>query len=71
MRSPVPLVQAMELVPTPGPALSRARQLDLVLDNDRLQGMTAAQRQAALQALAQLLLEASGAVIKEAGDDDA
>jgi hypothetical protein len=32
--------------------------------------MTTAQRKAALKTLAQLVLEASGAVIKEAGDDD-
>jgi hypothetical protein len=33
--------------------------------------MTAAQRQAVLKTVAQLLLEASGAVTVEAGDDDA
>ena len=72
MGSLVPLARATELVPRPRSALPTApRQLDLVLDDVRLQGMTAAQRQAALKALAQLLLEASGAVTTEAGDDDA
>jgi len=35
-------------------------QLDLVLDDVRLQGMTAAQRQTVLRAFARLLLEAGG-----------
>lgn len=72
MGSLVPLARAMEVVPRPKLALSKApRQLDLALDDARLQGMTTAQRAAALKALAQLLLEASGAVTAEVGDDDA
>ena len=68
----VPLARASELVPRPKSALlTLPRQLDLVLDDVRLQGMTAAQRRAALKSLAQLLLEASGAVATEVGDDDA
>jgi hypothetical protein len=47
------------------------RQLDLVLDDVRLRGMTPAERQAALRALAHLLLEASGIARQEAGDDRA
>ena len=47
------------------------RQLDLVLDDVRLQSVTAAQRQVVLKAMAQLLIEASGAVTVESGDDDA
>jgi hypothetical protein len=51
--------------------LASPRQLDLILDDIRLQGMTAAERHVVLNALAQLLLEARGAVTTEAGDDDA
>ena len=47
------------------------RQFALVLDDVRLQNMTAAQRQTVLKTVAQLLLEASGAVTVEAGDDGA
>jgi hypothetical protein len=72
MGSLVPLARATQVVPRPKLALSTThRQLDLVLDDVRLHGMTAAQRQAALKALARLLLEASGAVTTEVGDDDA
>lgn len=72
MGSLVPLVQATEVVPRPRFAVSATpRQLDLVLDDVRLQDMTGAQRQAALKALAQLLLVASGAVIRGGSDDDA
>jgi hypothetical protein len=72
MGSLVPLARASELVRTPRAAHPRPpRQLDLVLDGVRLQSMTAAQRQAILKAVAQLLLEASGAATTEAGDDDA
>ena len=72
MASQLPLARKTEPAPTPEPPLPISpRQLDLVLDDVRLQGVTAAQRRAALQALAQLLLEASGAVMTEAGDDDA
>ena len=47
------------------------RQLDLVLDDTRFRGMTPAERQAVLRALARLLLEASGVAMREAGDDNA
>ena len=47
------------------------RQLDLVLDDVRLRGMTPAERQAVLEALAHLLLEASGIATQEVGDDNA
>ncbi len=69
MRSPLPLARASQLVPRSRP--TRPRQLDLVLDDLRLQSVTAAQRHAVLKAMAQLLIEASGAVTAEAGDDDA
>jgi len=45
-------------------------QLDLIFDDVRLRGMTAAERQAMLGALARLLLEASGAAPQEPSDDN-
>jgi hypothetical protein len=72
MGSQVQLTRTAELAPRPGSAPGTApRQLNLVLDDVRLQGMTTVQRQAALKPLAQLLLEASGAVTEEYSDDDA
>lgn len=68
MGSLLPLARALELVPRP--RLAPPRQLDLVLDDVRLQSVTAAQRQTTLKVMAQLLIEASGAVTAEAGDDD-
>ncbi len=63
--------RASGLAPRPRSALpTRTRQLDLVLDDVSLRGMTTEQRKAALKMLAQLLLEASGSVIKGASDDD-
>lgn len=53
----------------PSRPVTAPRQLNLVLDDVVLQGMTAAQRQAALKSLAQLVLEASGAKTWEVGDD--
>jgi hypothetical protein len=47
------------------------RQLDLVLDDERLQGMTATERRAVLMTLARLLLEAGGIAMRELGDDNA
>jgi hypothetical protein len=72
MRSLVVLAQRAELAPRlkPRPP-SASRQLDLVLDDVRLQGMTAVERQAALRSLARLLLEASGVAMLEASDDHA
>ena len=52
-------------------ALPCPRQLDLVLHDARLKGMTTAQRQAARIALAHLLVEASGIGTGEAGHDHA
>ncbi len=70
MGSLVALARATQLVPRPpSRPLTAPRQLDLVLDDVVLQGMTAAQRQAAIQSLAQLLLEARGSATREAGDD--
>ena len=50
--------------------LSKApRQLDLVLDDMRIQGMTPVERQAVLRSLALLMHEASGLTVREVGDD--
>ena len=46
-------------------------QLDLVLDDVRLRGMTPAERQAVRRTLARLLLEAGGVATREVGDDHA
>jgi hypothetical protein len=71
MGSLTPLARASQLVQTPRTVLpASSRQFALVLDDVRLQRMTAAQRQAVLKTVAQLLLEASGAVTAEAGDDN-
>jgi hypothetical protein len=48
-----------------------SRQLDLILDDTRLRGMTLVERQAVLRALAGLLLEASGVAKREVSDDNA
>ncbi len=72
MGSLLPLTRASELARKPRPVLpAPPRQLNLVLDDVRLQSVTAAQRQAVLKAMAQLLIEASGVVTVESGDDDA
>ena len=72
MGSLLPLARRTELAPRPErTALTVPRQLDLVLDDVRLRGMTPAERQAALRSLAHLLLEASGIATPEAGDDHA
>jgi hypothetical protein len=68
----VPLVRRPQLVVRTGRRLPAAlRQLDLVLHDARLEGMTTAERQAAIRALAHLLLEASGITTWEGGDDNA
>jgi hypothetical protein len=72
MGSLLPLAARTELVRRPeNKALTIPRQLDLVLDNVRLRGMTPAERHAALRSLAYLLLEASGIATREADDDHA
>jgi hypothetical protein len=72
MGSLVPLTRRTQLAPrSEHLPLTAPRQLDLVLDDVRLRGMTAAERQAALGSLARLLVEASGIVMREVGDDHA
>jgi hypothetical protein len=72
MRSHLPLARRTELAPSleHKPPTS-PRQLGLVLDDVRLRGMTPPERRAALRSLARLLLEASGLVTEEAGNDHA
>ena len=70
MGSPVPLTRRTDLAPKPEHLSPKSpRQLDLVLDDTRLQGMTPPERQAALRAMARLMLEASGLAMREVGND--
>ena len=68
----VPLTRGMQLVPRSHHGTRMGpRQLDLVLDDVRLLGMTATERRVVLMTLARLLLEAGGAAKQELGDDNA
>lgn len=70
MGSLIPLTRSTRLaVRRRHPLATTPRQLDLVLDDARLRGMTPTQRQAALLSLAHLLLEAARVATREAGDD--
>jgi hypothetical protein len=70
MGSMIPLARSRELaLRRPLPLATASHQLDLVLDDERMRGMTPTERQAVLQSLAHLLLEAAGVAIREAGDD--
>ena len=69
MGSLLPLARRTELVPRLDRPPTAPRQLDLVLDDVRLRGMTPAERQAALMSLAHLLLEGSGIAPQEVDDD--
>jgi hypothetical protein len=67
----VQLTQRTKLSPRPHHGTRPPLQLDLVLDDVRLQGITAAQRQTVLRALARLLLEAGDVATREVDDDHA
>ena len=70
MGSLIPLARRTELTPSQqGPLAKAPHQLDLVLDDVRLRGMTQGERCRALRTLAYLLLEATGMAMQEAGDD--
>lgn len=72
MGSLVPLTRKTQLAPrSKHLPLTAPGQLDLVLDDVRLRGMTPAERQTALRSLARLLLEARGSITREVGDDHA
>ena len=66
----IPITRRKELAPMSERTLSKEpRQLDLVLDDMRIQGMTPLERQAVLRSLARLMLEANGIATGEVGDD--
>ena len=69
-QAPVPRETAIT-PPLEHKASPNPRQLDLVLHDGRLHAMTPAACQAALSALAHLLLEASGRSIGEASHEHA
>jgi hypothetical protein len=70
MGSLIPLARRTQLALRREVPLSTAsRQLDLVLDDARLRGMTREERSQALRSLAHLLIEACGMAMREAGDD--
>jgi hypothetical protein len=70
MGSLIPLARRTQLALRREVPLSTAsRQLDLVLDDARLRGMTREERSQALRSLAHLLIEACGMAMQEAGDD--
>ena len=50
--------------------LATPRQLAMALDAPALEGLTKGERARAVSLLAQLLLEASGVVDEESGDED-
>ena len=62
----VPITRRKELVPMSERTLSQApRQLDLVLDDMQIRGMTPLERQAVLRSLALLMHEASGLIVRK------
>ena len=70
MGSLIPSTRSMQIaLRRPQPLTAAPRQLDLVLDDARLRDMTPTERQAALQVLSQLLLEAAGVATREARND--
>jgi hypothetical protein len=72
MGSQLQLARRPQPASTPAPTLPISPcQLDFVLDDVRLRGMTPAERQVTLKSLAHLLLEASGVAMREATDDRA
>lgn len=72
MGSLVRLTRRMQVVSRPRHwSWKGTRQLDLVLDDERLRAMTPTERHVVLIALARLLLEAGGVVLREVGHDHA
>ncbi len=60
----------MRNLPAPAPQYTGLRQLSLVLDSVRVRGLSPSERRAVLDRLADLLLEAAGAVVPEQDDDE-
>ena len=72
MGSLVPLTRRTDFAPiTDYLSPKTPRQLDLVLDDMRLLGVTPAERLTVLRALARLMLEANGIATGEVCDDRA
>ncbi|MEH2469315.1 hypothetical protein V1281_001434 [Nitrobacteraceae bacterium AZCC 2161] len=51
------------------PAAEPARQLNLLFDNIRLEGLGSAERDKIISALAQILMQAAGLSVEELDDD--
>jgi ABC-type uncharacterized transport system ATPase subunit len=51
------------------PALISGRQMSLIFEPRRLDGMSDAERAKAVLTLAQILMQAAGLVVEELGDD--
>lgn len=51
------------------PAVEPARQLNLLFDNIRLEGLGSVERDKIISALAQILMQAAGLSIEELDDD--
>jgi hypothetical protein len=51
------------------PAPASGRQMDLLFDTSRLDGLSPADRRKAVSALAQILMQAAGVSVEELDDD--
>ncbi|MGX5832276.1 hypothetical protein [Mesorhizobium sp. 43Arga] len=51
------------------PALTSGRQISLIFEPRRMDGMSEAERTNAIITLAQILMQATGLVVEELGDD--
>ena len=51
------------------PAAAPSRQMNLLFDNSRLEGVAAAERDKIISALAQILMQAAGLSVEELEDD--
>lgn len=52
------------------PAVEPARQLNLLFDNNMLQGLDSTERDKIISALAQILMQAAGLSVEELDDDE-
>jgi len=52
------------------PTVIASRQMSLLFDRDRLEGLEALERGKAVSALAQILMQAAGVTVKELDDDE-
>jgi hypothetical protein len=51
------------------PAVAPGRQMNLLFDNSRLEGLDSAERDKIILALAQILMQAAGLSVEELDDD--